>query len=39
MSPALQPGFTIGDLMSGNIPTREWMSLLAAALREAGLPE
>jgi TolB-like protein len=35
----LQPGFTISGLVSGNITTRERMSLLAAALREAGLPE
>jgi serine/threonine protein kinase/tetratricopeptide (TPR) repeat protein len=35
----LQPGFTISGLVSGNITTRERMSMLAAALREAGLPE
>jgi serine/threonine protein kinase/tetratricopeptide (TPR) repeat protein len=35
----LQPGFTISGLISGNVTTRERMSMLAAALREAGLPE
>ncbi len=35
----LQPGFTITGLTSGNITTQERMSMLAAALREAGLPE
>jgi adenylate cyclase len=35
----LQPGFTIGSLVSGNITTPERMKLLADALHEAGLPE
>ena len=35
----LQPGFTIGSLISGNITTHDRMALLAAALRGAGLPE
>ena len=35
----LQPGFTISDLVTGKITSRERMAMLAAALREAGLPE
>ena len=35
----VQPGFTIGGLVSGNITTRERMALLADALRGAGLPD
>ena len=35
----LQPGFTVSGLVSGNITTPERMSLLAGALRQAGLPE
>jgi adenylate cyclase len=35
----LQPGFTIGSLVSSNITTPERMKLLADALHEAGLPE
>lgn len=35
----LQPGFTISGLVSGNITSRERMTMLADALREAGLPE
>ena len=34
----LQPGFTIGGLVSGNITTPERMAMLAGALHEAGLP-
>jgi hypothetical protein len=34
----LQPGFTIGGLVSGQITTPERMEMLATALREAGLP-
>jgi TolB-like protein len=34
----LQPGFTVGGLSSGNITTPERMAMLAAALRQAGLP-
>jgi TolB-like protein len=36
---ALQPGFTVSSLVSGNITTPERMALLAGALRETGLPE
>lgn len=35
----VQPGFTVSGLISGNITTPERMSILAGALREAGLPE
>jgi len=35
----LQPGFTIGSLVSGNFTSRERLSMLADALRQAGLPE
>ena len=35
----LQPGFTIGGLVSGNITTPERMGMLAGALYQAGLPE
>jgi TolB-like protein len=35
----LQPGFTVGGLVSGNITTAERMAPLAGALREIGLPE
>ena len=35
----LQPGFTIGRLASGTITTPERMTMLADALRQAGLPE
>ncbi len=35
----LQPGFTIGGLVSGNITTPERLSLLAEALHRAGLPK
>lgn len=35
----VQPGFTIGGLVSGNITTHERMALLADALRVAGLPD
>jgi len=35
----LQPGFTIGGLVSGNITTKERMGMLAGALCQAGLPE
>jgi serine/threonine protein kinase/tetratricopeptide (TPR) repeat protein len=35
---ALQPGFTISGLVSGNITTPERMGMLAEALRRAGLP-
>jgi tetratricopeptide (TPR) repeat protein len=35
----LQPGFTLGGLVSGNITNPERMAMLASALREAGLPE
>jgi adenylate cyclase len=34
----LQPGFTVGGLVSGNITTSDRMDLLAGALRDAGLP-
>ena len=34
----LQPGFTIGGLVSGNITTPERMGMLAEALQRAGLP-
>lgn len=34
----LQPGFTIGGLVSGGITTPERMAILAEALRAAGLP-
>ena len=34
----LQPGFTIGGLVSGNITTPERMQMLAEALDRAGLP-
>jgi tetratricopeptide (TPR) repeat protein len=36
---ALQPGFRISELVSGNITTPERMGMLADALRQAGLPE
>ena len=36
---ALQPGFTISGLVSGNITTPERMEMLAEALHRAGLPE
>ena len=35
----LQPGFTIGSLVSGNITTAERMGMLAGALCDAGLPQ
>jgi TolB-like protein len=35
----LQPNFTVGGLVSGNITTPERMNLLADALRGVGLPE
>jgi hypothetical protein len=35
----LQPGFTVGELVSGNITTPERMNPLADALRQVGLPE
>jgi len=35
----LQPGFTIGGLVAGNITTPERMGMLAGALALAGLPE
>jgi len=35
----LQPGFTVSGLVSGEITTRERMTTLADALRQAGLPE
>ena len=35
----VQPGFTISSLVTGQITSRERMAMLAAALREAGLPE
>ena len=35
----LQPGFTVGELISGNITTAERMNLLAGALRQVGLPD
>jgi hypothetical protein len=35
----LQPGFTVGGLVSGNITTPERMAILADALRQAGLPD
>ena len=35
----VQPGFTISGLMTGRITSPERMTMLAAALREAGLPE
>lgn len=35
----LQPSFTIGGLVSGNITTAERMDMLAGALCQAGLPE
>ena len=35
---ALQPGFTISGLVSGNITSPERMQLLAEALEQAGLP-
>jgi TolB-like protein/tetratricopeptide (TPR) repeat protein len=35
----LQPGFTVGGLVSGGITTPERMAILADALRQAGLPE
>jgi TolB-like protein/tetratricopeptide (TPR) repeat protein len=35
----LQPGFTVGGLVGGNITTPERMSRLANALRQAGLPK
>ena len=36
---ALQPGFTISGLVSGNITSPERMQLLAEALDQAGLPK
>ena len=36
---ALQPGFTISGLASGNLALPERMALLAEALGEAGLPK
>jgi TolB-like protein/Flp pilus assembly protein TadD/cytochrome c-type biogenesis protein CcmH/NrfG len=36
---ALQPGFTISGLVSGNITTPERMGMLAEALHQAGLPK
>ena len=36
---ALQPGFTISGLASGNLAAPERMAMLADALREAGFPE
>lgn len=36
---ALQPGFTISGLVSGNLAAPERMAMLAEALREAGLPK
>ena len=36
---ALQPGFTISGLVSGNITTPDRMGMLAEALHRAGLPE
>ena len=36
---ALQPGFTISGLASGNLAAPERMAMLAGALREAGFPE
>jgi adenylate cyclase len=35
----LQPGFTVGSLVSSDITTPERMASLADALRQAGLPE
>ena len=35
----LQPSFTVGGLVSGNITTPERMARLARALRQAGLPQ
>jgi adenylate cyclase len=35
----LQPGFTVGGLVSGNITTPAQINQLAGALRELGLPE
>jgi TolB-like protein len=35
----LQPGFTIGSLVSGNITTAERMGMLTGALCDAGLPQ
>lgn len=35
----LQPGFTISGLASGQLAARERMTMLAEALREAGLPQ
>jgi hypothetical protein len=35
----LQPGFTVSELVSGNITTPDQMNSLATALRQAGLPE
>ena len=35
----VQPGFTINGLITGKITSPERMEMLAAALREAGLPE
>jgi TolB-like protein len=39
MALALQPGFTISGLVSGNLALPERMAMLAEALREAGLPK
>ncbi len=36
---ALQPGFTISGLVSGNITTPERMGMVAEALHQAGLPK
>jgi len=35
----VQPSFTISSLVAGNITTPERLAMLAAALREVGLPE
>ena len=35
----LQPGFTINGLVSGNLAAPERMTMLAAALHDAGLPQ
>ena len=35
----LQPGFTVSGLVAGNITTPDRMDLLAAALRQLGLPD
>jgi len=34
----LQPGFTVSELVLGNITAPERMNLLAGALRQVGLP-